>query len=292
MTGEKIRFGLKNDYMFRAALQSNEKILRGLVSALLDLPMGEITECIIENPIILGETIDEKSCVMDVRILLNSKKRLNIELQTTNYGDWPDRSLLYLCRAFDQLPKGSKYSELKPTIHIGILDFTLFPEEPEFYAEYKLLNTKTHRIYNSKFALRVLDLTQLENVPKEQRESDLYYWAKLFLATSWEEVAMLAEKKEIIKEVETTIRRLSAEERIALQCEAQEKLEHDRASAYHCGELEGHARGLEEGHTKGLKEGKKIIITNLLKKGMPDEEICAVAECDQNLIDSIREKQI
>ena len=59
MTGEKIRFGLKNDYMFRAALQSNEKILRGLVSALLELPMGEITECIIENPIILGETIDE-----------------------------------------------------------------------------------------------------------------------------------------------------------------------------------------------------------------------------------------
>ena len=44
MEEEKIRYGLKNDYMFRAAMQSNEKVLRGLVCALLDLRMDEIKE--------------------------------------------------------------------------------------------------------------------------------------------------------------------------------------------------------------------------------------------------------
>ena len=92
MEEEKIRYGLKNDYMFRAAMQSNEKVLRGLVCALLDLRMDEIKECVIENPIILGEDIDDKTCILDVKILLNNDKRLNIEMQTTDYGNWQDRS--------------------------------------------------------------------------------------------------------------------------------------------------------------------------------------------------------
>ena len=41
MEEEKIRYGLKNDYMFRATMQSNEKVLRGLVCALLNLKSEE-----------------------------------------------------------------------------------------------------------------------------------------------------------------------------------------------------------------------------------------------------------
>ena len=110
-----------------------------------------------------------------------------------------------------------KYSELKTTIHIGILDFTLFPDTPEFYSENLLMNTKNHKIFNSKFILRVLDLTQLENVSEKEKETDLYYWAKLFQAASWEEIAMLAEKNETIKEAETIMRKLNADERIQMR---------------------------------------------------------------------------
>lgn len=94
MQEEKLRYGLKNDYMFRAALQSNEKVLRGLLCALLGKGTEEVKECVIENPIVLGETIDDKTCVLDIKILLNNSKRLNIELQTSDYKDWQDRSLL------------------------------------------------------------------------------------------------------------------------------------------------------------------------------------------------------
>ena len=212
MKEENIRYGLKNDYMFRAAMQSNEKVLRGLVCALLDLHMDEIRECVIENPIILGEDIDDKTCILDVKILLNNDKRLNIELQTTDYGNWQDRSLFYLCRAFNELGKGEDYTNLKTTIHIGILDFTLFPDAPEFYSEYLLMNTKTHKIFNRKFALRVLDLTQLEKVSEEEKETDLYYWAKLFQSRSWEEITMLAEKNEAIREAAATIKKLNADD--------------------------------------------------------------------------------
>ena len=59
-----------------------------------------------------------------------------------SYGHWPERSLSYLCRAFNNLNPGEDYHKVKPVIQIGLLDFTLFPEHPEFYATYRFLNKK------------------------------------------------------------------------------------------------------------------------------------------------------
>ena len=146
----KIRYTMTNDYMFRAILQKNNRILRGLVSSLLHMNVEKIEEITIENPIILGEAISEKTIVMDIHIKLNNNSYINLEMQVINQHNWTDRSLFYLCRTFGQLDKGNEYTELLPTTHIGFLDFTLFPEYPEFFATYKLLNTKNYHIFVSK----------------------------------------------------------------------------------------------------------------------------------------------
>ena len=69
---EKVIYPLTNDYMFRAVLQSSETALRGLLAALLKIREDEIRSCRIINPIILGDTIDEKNCVLDIRLELNN----------------------------------------------------------------------------------------------------------------------------------------------------------------------------------------------------------------------------
>lgn len=48
----------------------------------------------------------------------------------------------HLCRSFDQLSHGQDYSDVKPVIHIAFLDYSLFPENPEFCATYRLMNEK------------------------------------------------------------------------------------------------------------------------------------------------------
>ena len=58
---EKVEYGLINDYMFRAVFQTSEEALRGLLSALLYIPEEEIVSCLICNPILLGDAIDEKT---------------------------------------------------------------------------------------------------------------------------------------------------------------------------------------------------------------------------------------
>ncbi|MBQ8802621.1 MAG: hypothetical protein IJZ53_03160 [Tyzzerella sp.] len=67
-----------------------------------------------------------------------------------NKHNWTDRSLSYLCRSFDQLYRGQKYDEALPVIHIEFLDYTLFPDAPEFYATNMLMNVR-NRLLGSSF---------------------------------------------------------------------------------------------------------------------------------------------
>ncbi|MBQ7934652.1 MAG: PD-(D/E)XK nuclease family transposase [Lachnospiraceae bacterium] len=66
-----IDFGFTNDYMFRAILQKNTKVLKGLVCALLHLQPEDITSISVTNPIELGDGIDTKSFILDVKVQIN-----------------------------------------------------------------------------------------------------------------------------------------------------------------------------------------------------------------------------
>ncbi len=110
-----------------------------------------------------------------------------------------------------------------PTIHIGFLDFTLFPEHPEFYATYKMMNVKNHHIFTDKLALSVVNLKYIKFATREDREWHIDSWASLFKATTWEELMMLAEKNPVMKEAAETVYRLTADEAVREQCKAREK---------------------------------------------------------------------
>ena len=213
---------MTNDYLFRALLQQNNNVLKGLISSLLHLPLEEIVSVEITNPIELGKSIDDKTFLLDSKVLLNNNTVINLEMQVINEHNWPERSLSYLCRSFDNLKEGAGYREITPVIQIGLLDFTLFSEHPEFYATYQLLNVKNYIKYSDKLCLHVLDLTRTDLATEEDKQYQIDCWAALFKATTWEELKMLAEKNESIAEAIETVYKLSEEEKIRLQCEARE----------------------------------------------------------------------
>lgn len=216
----KIDYQMTNDYMFHAALQKNPKVLKSLVCSLLRLHPQEIRSIQIINPIILGEAVDEKTFILDINIVLNDNTLINLEMQVENLYNWEERSLSYLCRTFDQLQKGEEYSSAKPVIHISFLDFTPFPEYPEFYASYQFMNEKNHHIYSDKLTLRVVDLRQIELATAEDQASGLEHWARLFKASTWEEIRMIAKKDENLLEATETLYTLNADELVRKQCEA------------------------------------------------------------------------
>ena len=228
---EEVEYGLTNDYMFRSVFQASEEALKGLLSALLYIPEEEILSCKICNPIILGDAIDEKTCILDIRVLLNNSKQINLEMQMGSVENWTDRSVFYLCKMYTDIKKGLDYTEAKSSIHIGIMMKSPIPEDAAFYNEYALKNRRTGYEFTGKIALHVLDLSYLEQVPEEERNSALYYWACVFKAKTWKEVLAMAEQSESIKKAVVTLRELSEDEKIRLQCEARERYQMDWQSS-------------------------------------------------------------
>lgn len=203
-------------------LQNNNYVLKGLISALLHLSPNNINSIKINNPIELGSSVDDKTFFLDVILIMNNQTIINLEMQVINEHNWPERSLSYLCRSFDHLNAGEAYQNVKPVIQIGLLDFTLFPDHPEFYAAYKFINVKNNSIYSDKMQLYVLDLTCIHLASEEDKLYQIDHWASLFKTTTWEEIKLLAQKNEFIQSASETIHSLSQTENIRLQCLARE----------------------------------------------------------------------
>lgn len=255
----KLKYPLTNDFMFKAVMQRNETALKGLLCALLNMKMKDITAIRILNPIEVGGMIDEKMMMLDLKLELNDSRILDVEMQVIDEGNWPERSLTYLCRSFDQLEKGEDYMEVKETMHIGILDFTPqgFPEK--LYLDYYFYNLNTEHKYSDKMSIHVLELNQLENEENEREMPELYNWARLLKAETWEEMLMLAEKDKTIRECVLTYKELSADEKARMQSEARD----DYYRRLNSAEKRGIRKGIEKGIAYGQKETASILISNV-----------------------------
>ena len=116
-----------------------------------------------------------------------------------------------------------------PVTHIGFLDYDLFPEELEFYSKYMLRNVKSGKIYNDKFTLCVLSLNQIKLATKEDKKWHIDEWARLFKATTWEELKMIAEKDQVYSEAANSIYIQNSDETVRAMCEArQEAIFHEQ----------------------------------------------------------------
>ena len=201
----KIEYTLLNDVIFHYIFENDDFVLRKLLCALLHLKPSEIKSIKIKNPINYGDYVEEKKFILDLSLILNNTSIVNLELQIINEYDWPERSLSYLCRSFNTLNKGDDYIDVMPSYFIGILDFSLFKDAPEFFSTYHLRNDKTSDIYTSKFALSVLDLTQIKLATEEDKSWNIDKWAALFKATTWEELRMIASSDQEMQKAATLV---------------------------------------------------------------------------------------
>ena len=223
-TGE-IEYNMTNDYMFRALFQKNNRALKGLLSSLLHMQPDEILSVEITNPIVIGEAIQDKEFRLDIKAMLNGYQQINLEMQVVNRHDWPERSIGYLSRMYNNLQKGDQYIDTKPAIHVGILNFSPFEEQPIFYSRNLLMDVVQHRIYSSKFAVNVLDLSHIELATQEDKNWDLDFWARLFKAKTWEDMKMIAKDNEYFTEASNTLCDLYADFNVRERCRDREDYE-------------------------------------------------------------------
>lgn len=186
-----IRFTLTNDYMFHIIFENCRSSLRSFLGSLLHMQPEEILTLEVTNPIDYGRLPEDKKIILDLRMLMNHSKIINLEMQVFDDGDWEDRSVLYLCRCYDRVLRGKDYDTIMPAHLIGILDFNLRDKTYELFSTYHFRNDKTGATYGN-IGLSVLNLRQIDLATAEDKKWHIDRWARLFKATTWEELRMIA----------------------------------------------------------------------------------------------------
>lgn len=259
---------LRNDMMFHRVMQSSNMALKGLVCALKGLEPSSVKEVTLTNPIDYS-AYTHKEIILDVKVLLNNNEILDIELQLHHCKDWERRSLLYLCRSFDSIGISEKYSELKPTTLIAIMDSPIFPECPEFYSRYRMLNTKNYKPYSTMLGINVLYLSQAKLATDDDIANGLVYWSELFQATTWEDIKDLVSVRTEFKEVATVMYNSNIQDQERTLFEAHQKFVMDRMSMRE--EIMEEAKELYS-HELELKDEKIARLEKLLAEaGIPTE---------------------
>ena len=218
----KLKYNMTNDYMFRMVLQRDKNTLINLISSVLDLPISVIEDVKIENAIEPGKAINDKEYQLDILVLLNGNTYINLEMQVLNYDNWTNRSLAYLCRRFDNAARGKDYNTIKPVYHVGFLDFTLFKEHPEFFAKYQVRNAKDGYLYTDNFNLYVIELNHTNMATDNDKRLGIDTWAKLFKATTWEEIKMITQDNPSMNSAAESIYLSNSDFAIQEQCRARE----------------------------------------------------------------------
>lgn len=161
----------KVDFCFKE-LMGDSQVRRGFISAFLGIRPEEIKETQLMTTHLPREHMSDKLGILDVCVMLNGMTQIDMEIQVASFPLWPERSLFYLSKLFaGRISEGDSYAALCKCIHIGILDFVLFPQEEEYYSCYHFWEDRRRQMYTDKMEIHVLELLKLAQ--KNYPESDL-----------------------------------------------------------------------------------------------------------------------
>ena len=181
----KLKYNFTNDTLFKILFVRHPDLLIRLVANVLKIQPNSITEFIIINPEVPPEIAGDKFCRLDINMLVDGQ-RVDLEVQVSNEGDFPERSLYYWAREYSSaLGEGEEYINLPRTIIICIMGFEMF-DCVEFHSEFHALEVTRHTPLCDKFVMHYFELPKL---PKEvTKDDELKLWLSPFNAKTEEEL--------------------------------------------------------------------------------------------------------
>ena len=202
-------------------------------------------------------------------------KRLTLKCKIHIRKIGQSEAYFYNCRMFTEgLKKGELYYELPPCIHVGILDFN-YLKSPGFYHRILLQDDKTGELYSSKFQFHVIELSKLKSTKGKARKQELYRWAKLISASTWEEVREESEGNHYMEKVRDEMIKMSRDESERYLYLREQMAIRDKESQLRSAENRGRREGREEGRQQGeiLK-----LITMVKKKIENGDSVAKIAD--------------
>jgi len=250
---------LRNDAVLKLyfANKSNRPQLRAFLKATTHLTDDDLAIIEVHNAILTKEHVQEKDFIVDIHLTSTTGHKIIIEMQIQKHDHFIERMVSYNARRYStQLNRGEKYTQLKESISLIIVDFPIFDDTSTCY-EHILFRRKNGRVFTKAQQFYIIDLTKLPNDLTE----DMHKWGALLKAKTEEELRMLMEQSDEMREAGEKLIELSADENAREIADARE---YSRLA------FEGELFAREE---RGRKEKAIEMATSLLKSGMPTEEV-------------------
>ena len=225
----KLEYTFKNDMLFKMVFVKYPNLLKRLVAELLDIPLESIEEFVITNSEMTPEMIGEKFCRLDINMTVDGK-RVDLEIQVTDEGDYSERSLYYWAREYSTaLKEGGEYKDLPRTIVISIIAFEMF-DCTEFHSEFQPLEVNRHTLLTDKQVLHYFELPKLPEVTSA--DDELKLWLALFNAETEEELTRIQEMEvSVMREAIDAYRQVTATDEFKEMERLRSRARHNEASA-------------------------------------------------------------
>ena len=236
---------------------------------------------------------DGKLSHFDVRAKAKDGRVFHVEVQIAGEEDFFKRSLFYVTNSYvTQIRKGSPYSDLKPVIFVGILNFEMFTDKPQTYhSTHRLLDTKTHKCYCEDLEFHYLEIPKLRKLkytPRTGLERMLSYMGSIGGAEGMRQLASVDSDIERILKLEEIFVTDPQQWVGYLRHErAQTDYENSLAAKLEEGMRKGEQKGRLEGMRKGEQKGKVETAHKMLAHGMSLEMVIELTGLSENEIRAV-----
>ena len=218
---------------------------------------------------LLPDAVDSKQFVLDLIVELNSKKTINIEMQSALHRGFLKRILLYWARLHSQsLHKGEDYRKVSPTYS---LIFTRTPvlssEIQEFTSSFSVKrDKKPFVLLNEDLKIVIVELSKLKKSSFEELidlQEKWCYFLRESSALKEEEKRLLLKDREMRKAMEH-LEELSRDKELLYKALSRENSE----MAYRLDKQGWIEEGIKKGEEKGIKKGREEGIKKGRDEGM------------------------
>ena len=288
---------LTSDYVFKRIFgqEENKQALKDFLESILD---EEILKIEIKNPEIPKNFYDSKYGVLDLKVTLNDKSIVDVEMQIKNEHNIEQRDTFYLASNYvNEIKEGEPYTNCKKSIVINILNFMYYKrneyhsvarmifEEPKEEESVEMGYKEEDRYMTKYLEVHIIELPKFK-IKNPKMHTKLEEWLWLFIGS--DEKVKEASKKN--KEIEKIKRKLAS---MSLSPEERNNYEYrlrairDEADAIEYKTKQAKEDGIKEGAERKTEE----MVKEMLKNNFTIEQIQTITKLTREEIEKLKNKK-
>ena len=281
---------LTSDYVFKRIFgqEENKQALKDFLESILE---EEILKIEIKNPEIPKNFYDSKYGVLDLKVTLNDKSIVDVEMQMKNEHNIEQRDTFYLASNYvNELKEGEPYTNCKKSIVINILNFMYYNrneyhsvarmifEEPKEEEKVEMGYKEEDRYMTKYLEVHIIELPKFK-IKNPKMHTKLEEWLWLFIGSD-EKVSEASKKNKEIEKIKKKLASMSLSPEERNNYEYRLRAIRDEADA-----IEFKTKQAKE---EGIKQGLEQTAKEMLKNNFTIEQIQKITKLTKEEIERLK----